>query len=384
MNIRYKILLLLSCCLSTVMLHGKVVKAITVSDSIPYTDHIALAKDATDKDIMVKFQFDEGKNTLTVSVISYRTLFVFWDDTHYKNAIHGRWIHTDQLPYIATSDAGQRFRLSKELYKSLPNPKKQYIFKKWISYEGIQPQEQEIKMVNSYIEQVFDIQNKRNNVTVNLNDIMLLDLIKQKGNKSTYQVSTGNNLDTEYQVTIQRNPCFGLDKEMDAAQKALDAVKKSYGNMKKKYGKGVVSSEEGKKAFDELKATLTAQFQHNNDSSACPIIQNSIEQYNLLADSLANMKVGIEVAATATEKVMGGKVNEANEKIVLTNARQLDSKVARWLISRDANERTDLIMECQDIIKDTKLIINTLSPSQSSTTIKIFRQAEQYFNKTCR
>ena len=171
---------------------------------------------------------------------------------------------------------------------------------------------------------------------------------------------------------------------MDAAQKALDAVKKSYGNMKKKYGKGVVSSEEGKKAFDELKATLTAQFQHNNDSSACPIIQNSIEQYNLLADSLANMKVGIEVAATATEKVMGGKVNEANEKIVLTNARQLDSKVARWLISRDANERTDLIMECQDIIKDTKLIINTLSPSQSSTTIKIFRQAEQYFNKTCR
>ena len=224
MNIRYKILLLLSCCLSTVMLHGKVVKAITVSDSIPYTDHIALAKDATDKDIMVKFQFDEGKNTLTVSVI-------------YKNAIHGRWIHTDQLPYIATSDAGQRFRLSKELYKSLPNPKKQYIFKKWISYEGIQPQEQEIKMVNSYIEQVFDIQNKRNNVTVNLNDIMLLDLIKQKGNKSTFQVSTGNNLDTEYQVTIQRNPCFGLDKEMDAAQKALDAVKKSYGNMKKKYGR---------------------------------------------------------------------------------------------------------------------------------------------------
>ena len=385
MNIRYRVLFLLTCCLMANMLYGKSVKTITVANDQPYTDHIALAKDATDKDIMVKFQFDEDKNTLTVSVVSYRTLFVFWDDTRYKNVVKRRWIRTDRLPYIAQSEEGQRFRLSKELCKQLPKPKKQYIFKKWMNYEGLQPQEKEIKMVNSFIEQTFDIQNKRNNVKLTINEVMLLDLVKQRGTKSEYAISYGNNLDTEYQVTIERNPCFGMEKETETAQKALDAVTKSYKSLKKKYGKGIVSSADGQKAFDDLKATLTAQYQHNNDSSACPTIQEYTEQYNLIVDSLVGMKVRVEApTATTVEKVLGTKGSEANGKIVLSNARLIDSKVARWLSSRDTLERADIVRECQSIIKDTQLLINGLPLDKWSETIKIFRQAEKYFNKTCR
>ncbi len=386
MNIRYRALLLLTCCLSVVMLHGKAVKPITVAHGQPYTDHIALAKDATDKDIMVKFQFNEDANTLTVSVISYRTLFVFWDDTRYKNVIKHRWIQTDQLPYIATSEEGQRFRLSKALKKQLPKPAKAYIFKKWMTYEGLQPQEKDIKMVNSYIEQTFDIQNKRNNVVVYLHDVMLLDLVKQHGGKSDYSISFGKNLDCEYLVNIQRNPCFGLEQETETAKKSFEAVNKSYQSLKKKYGKGTVSSPDNKQAFDELKATLTAQYQHNNDSSACPVIQEFIDKYNSVADSLVKMKVKLEVISEAevVEKVLGGKGNEENEKIVLANARQIDSKAARWLTSSDAVERADIVNECRKIIRDTKTIIKTLSPAKSNETIKIFNQAEQYFNKTCR
>ena len=381
-------MLLLTCCLSAIMMFGKNVKPITVANGQPFTDHIALAKDATDKDIMVKFQFNENANTLTVSVISYRTLFVFWDDTRYKNVIRRRWLRTDQLPYIATSEEGQRFRLSKTLNKQLPKPRKAYVFRKWMTYEGLQPQEKEIKMVNSFIEQVFDIQNKRDSVVVSLHDVMLLDLVKQKGVKSEYSISTGNDLDTEYQVTIQRDPCFGLEKETETAQKALEAVTKSYKSLKRRYGKGIVGSAENQKAFNELKATLTAQYQHNNDSSACPAIQECIDQYNLIADSLAAMQVRVEsladMAASATAKVLGGKGNETNGKLVLTNARQIDKKVARWLVSRDATERADIIQECMGIIKDTKIIISTLPQSEWSENIKIFRHAETFFNKTCR
>ena len=366
------------------MLYGKTVKPITVANGQPYTDHIALAKDATDKDIMVKFQFKEDANTLTVSVVSYRTLFVFWEDTRYKNVISRRWIHTDRLPYIAKNEEGQRFRLSKTLYKQLPKPKKQYVFKKWMTYEGLQPQEMEIKMVNSFIEQTFDIQNKRNNVVVTINDVMLLDLAKQHGTKSEYCISYGNNLDTEYQVTIQRDPCFGLEKETENAKKALDAVTKSYTTLKKKFGKSTVSSTEVQKAFEELKATLTAQYQHNNDSSACPAIQDYIDKYNLLADSLAGMKVRVETPVASVEKVLGAKGSEANGKIVLANARQIDSKVARWLYSKDPLERADIARECRNIIKDTHLLINGLPQDKWGETIKIFRQVEQYFNKTCR
>lgn len=371
------------CSMLAITLHGKTVKTITVADGIPFTDHIAMATDATDKDLMVKFVFDESSNTLTISVLSYRMLFVFWESTPYKGVIRRRWIHTDRLPYVVTAEEGQRFRLSKPLRNALPKPYKKHIFKKWIGYDGLQPQEKELKMLNDYIEQTFDIQNKRSNVTVTLRDIMLMEATKQKKLNTCYTIDFGKDLNTEYQITIQRNPCFGLNQEKEAAQKAKEAVKKSFNSLKQKYGDGIVSSAEAKKTFEELKSMLTAQFQHNNDSSACPVIQDYIDQYNLLADSLAAMTVNIEMVK-AQEKILGSKGNEANEKIVLSNARQIDSKVAHWLNSRDASERADIISECQSIIKDTKLIINTLSQTESNEAIRLFRHAEQYFNKTCK
>jgi hypothetical protein len=372
------------CCLATIAIHAKTVKTITVADGTPFTDHIAMATDATDKDLMVKFVFDESANTLTISVLSYRMLFVFWESTPYKGIIRRRWIHTDRLPYVVTAEEGQHFRLTKPLRNALPQPYKKHVFKKWIEYEGLQPQEKELKMLNDYIDQTFDIQNKRNNVTIRLRDIMLMDATRQKGINTRYEIGFGKDLNTEYQITIQRNPCFGLEKEKESAQKSLEAVEKSYKSIKSKYGKGTVGSENGKKAFDELKATLTAQFQHVNDSSACPDIQRCYEQYNLYADSLASMKVSITTPVEASEKIMGSKGSEANAKIVLSNARAIDMKVAMWLNSKDPTERMDIIATCQSIIKDTRLIISTLPAAQYKEAIKLFNNAEQYFKKTCR
>lgn len=384
MNIIQRALIIGVCCLAAITIHAKTVKTITVSDSVPFTDHIAMATDATDKDLMVKFVFDEKKNTLTVSVLSFRMLFVFWESTPYKGVVSRRWIHTDRLPYVVTAEEGQQFRLTKPFRNSLTHPYKKHVFKKWIEYEGLQPQEKELKMLNDYIDQTFDIQNKRNNVTIRLRDVMLMDATRQKGINTRYEIGFGKDLDTEYQITIQRNPCFGLEKEIESATKSLEAIKKSYKSLKAKYGKGTVNSDEGQKAFAELKATLTAQFQQINDSSACPDIQQFYTQYNLYADSLANMKVSIAAPAESSEKVLGAKGSEANAKIVLTNSRLLDNKVALWLNSRDPLERQDIVATCQSIIKDTKLIISTLPSAQYKETIKVFNNAEQYFKKTCR
>ena len=384
MNIIQRVFIIGVCCLATITMHAKTVKTITVADGVPFTDHIAMATDATDKDLMVKFVFDEKKNTLTVSVLSFRMLFVFWESTPYKGVVSRRWIHTDRLPYVVTAEEGQQFRLTKPFRNSLTHPYKKHVFKKWIEYEGLQPQEKELKMLNDYIDQTFDIQNKRNNVTVRLRDVMLMDATRQKGINTRYEIGFGKDLDTEYQITIQRNPCFGLEKEIESATKSLEAIKKSYKSLKAKYGKGTVNSDEGQKAFAELKATLTAQFQQINDSSACPDIQQCYTQYNLYADSLANMKVSIAAPAESSEKILGAKGSEANAKIVLTNSRLLDNKVALWLNSRDPLERQDIVATCQSIIKDTKLIISTLPSAQYKETIKVFNNAEQYFKKTCR
>ena len=69
--------LLLAISFST-MLSAQVVKEIAVSQKESYTDHLSLKKDTRDMDLMVKFVFNEEANTLTVSLISYRCLFVFF------------------------------------------------------------------------------------------------------------------------------------------------------------------------------------------------------------------------------------------------------------------------------------------------------------------
>ena len=58
--------------LSLLTSRSQTVKNITVSQEQSYTDHISLEGDVTDKDIMVKFVFDEAANQLTVTLISHR------------------------------------------------------------------------------------------------------------------------------------------------------------------------------------------------------------------------------------------------------------------------------------------------------------------------
>lgn len=397
-RMKYSLLFLLGLCLpafaqqqapettDTVVPKPATIKSVVVADKQSFTDHIALVNDATDKDLMVKFQFDEGKNTLTVSVISYRTLFVFWADTPYKGTIKGRKLRHDRLPYPVTVNEGDQFRLGKLFRKSLPKPRKKYVFQKWIAYEGLQPQEKELMMVNDYIEQTFDIQNKRNNVVVRLRDLMLLDATRRKGKATRYEVTYGQNLDTEYQITIQRNPCFGLEEQVGAAQKSLAAISKSYTTFKKRYAKKTVASDDALKAFKELKATLAAQFPKNEETSACPDIQQAHDQYNLYVDSIAAVKVVLETDVPSTEGIFDAKTQAKNAQVILANARQIDNLVARWIISRDEVERDDLITQIRGIIKDTNIIIKSSGrlSAEVQRTVDIFRQAEKYFNRTCK
>ena len=55
------------------------------------------------------------------------------------------------------------------------------MFKKWCGYDGLQPIDQELQMVNDFIQQKFNVQGKRDMVTIQLRDLMLMDLVKQKG-----------------------------------------------------------------------------------------------------------------------------------------------------------------------------------------------------------
>lgn len=360
---------------------GMNVRDITVSQDQPYTDHVSMEGDATDKDIMVKFVFDEAANQLTVSLISYRMIFVFREDVRYKPLIKGRTIRPDQLPYVVAFDPSDKFRISKLFKSTVPKPKKQYVFHRWIDYEGLQPAPQEYSMVNDYISQTFDIQHKSNSVVVKLRDVMLMNDISKHLNKRQYEIGFGRDLYTEYRVNIQRNPCFGMEENIASAKAALEGISKSFHSMKEKYGSGTVSSEDLLTVFKELQATLKKQYPRKDTLTSCPDLQQIFEKYNMYADSIARMKC--KLVDTSAEK--GMLSNGVSERMLLSKARVIDSSVARWLLSADPLERRDIIKNIDNIIKTMNEDIKSqgVYTKEQREALSVFREAERYYRNNC-
>lgn len=366
------------------MMQAQTTKNISVSDNESYTDHIALSNDTKDMDLMVKFVFNEEKNTLTVSLISYRTLFVFWDNARYKKAIKHRRIKPDNLPYVVSSNPGDQFRVTRTFRKTIPKPRRKQILKKWIEVSGLQPIDKELMMVNDFIEQTFDIHGKLGVVTVRLRDVMLLDEVKKKSSSSRYDITYGRDLNITYKVSLQRNPCFGLDEEIASSANSLEAINKSYATLRKTADK--VSNDESHKVFIDMKATLIEQFPKNTTASRCADIQQSRDKYNQIVDSIQALDTKIDAvtaSGAAGPMVDGGGLN-ARE--ILSNARILDNTVSRWLASRDPAERADLVAQGRSIIKDINTLISGRygQTSEEKNAITVFRKAEKYFNKVCK
>lgn len=376
------ILILLFCLFALLPLSAQTVKNIAVSGDNAYTDHISLEGDVTDKDIMVKFVFDEAANQLTVSLISHRMIFVFREDVRFKPLFKGRKLRPDQLPYVVTYDPTDKYMISKLFKSTVPKPRNKYVFHRWIDYEGLQPAPQEYSMVNDYISQTFDILKKRNSVVVRLRDVMLMNDVSKHLNKKRYEIPFGRDLYTEYHVTIQRNPCFGHEDDIASAQAALDGARKSYRNIRKRFANGTVGSEEGLAAFQELKELLMKQYPRKDVQSPCSDVQQSWDTYNMYADSISGLKCRL-VSTGGDSRIISEGISA---RLLLSRARQIDTAVARWLLSADPIERRDIVLRMEELIKTVNTAVSTqgVYSAEQRKALSVFREAEQYYQKNCR
>ena len=314
MKITYRIILLLSCCFWLLGLQAQTVRTISVSQETSYTDHISLKEDTKDMDLMVKFVFSEA-------------------------LIKGRKLRPDQLPYVVEFDPKDKYKVTKLFKATVPQPREDYYFRRWIEYDGLQPAPQEYKMVNDFITQTFDIPNKRNQVSVKLRDVFLLDKIEKK-KYNLYQIPLGRDLDMEYQVTIERNPCFGLDEDIAAAKGARESIQTSYASFFNRFGNGKTISSDMKKVFDDMKSTLLDQFKPKDIVSPCPEIQEAWDDYNNYIDSISSIKC---IVQDPVEVGTGGDYTPESLKILVSKAREIDKMVSRWLVSSDPIEKNDLV-----------------------------------------
>lgn len=355
-----------------------VVKEIAVSQGTSFTDHIALAPDSRDTDVMVKFIFDESKNALKVCVLSYRNLFVFREASAYKKVIRGRRLRPELLPYEAASDEGVRYYLSKGLRKEIPSPRRSHVFPRWIEYDGLLPAPTDYKMVNDYIEQEFQIVGQRNYVTVTVHEVYLME-----PDGGRYELLPGRNVETKYHIQIKRNPCFGLDKEIQMARSLKEEVKQTYQNFHQAYADGKVGTAEALKTFEQTQKVLLTQYPVKNDVSRCPDLESAIQQYNQYVDSIRNLSCKLVVPQ---DPAAWDDQKELDTKMIYSQVRQMDSAVSRWLVTKDQLERKDLVKQCKSIIEEVSAMIgrHRITTAEEQKAVTAFRQAEDYFRKTCK
>ena len=356
-------------------------KQIEVDGNEPYVDHVSLMEGSTDMDLLVKFMFDEPNNSLTVSLISYRKLFVFQDNTRYSRAVWCFKLRPNKLSYVVESDEQARYKLTKSLRKSI-KPRRKHIFNRWIEYEGLQPQPTDYKMVNDYIEQTFDILHKEAPVSITLRDILVMnEQITSK--KKKYDLFYQTDLNRKYEITIKRDPCFGKEEALQAAIVRAENIQTSFTSFNQKFkSSSSLNSPEGDQLFHEMKALLQEQFPKTEETSACPEIQENIDLYNSYVDSIQFVQSPFQIKIQEWEKP---QELDLSADYILMMARKIDSNVNKWLLSSDPVEKRDLEKSCEEIINSIQTHVNQAARinAKQKTAIAIFKEAKDYYHRTC-
>jgi hypothetical protein len=352
-------------------------KTVTVAYGKSYAESISLKQDARDMDMILKIIFDEPSNSLTVSLMSYRNLFVFQDQVRYRQVVRRSRLKPDLFPYVLSSDPETSYKLTGELKDQMPGCNKKFVFNRWLEYEGLRPQPTDYKMVNDYIEQKFDIVDMDTVAFISLHDVLVMEPSQKKKNR--YDMLYLARLDRKYRIRIERNPCLGKSEDIEAARASAEAIRIGYENLYQRYMSEERRTEESIQVLGEMRDLLEQQFPRRTDTHSCPVIMEYISEYNGYVDSIEYLK-DIHLAIKNERLAMPLPAER-----IMSIAKIIDRNVMRWILSADNVEKEDLITRCQTLLDEVNQYLDmdvTLSEEQQRA-VDVFVKAERYFEATC-
>lgn len=352
-------------------------KTVTVAHGKSYAESISLKKDARDMDMILKIIFDEPTNSLTVSLVSYRSLFVFNENVRYKQVVRRGKLRPEHFPYVVESAPDMKYKLTDELKDQIPGCNKKFVFQRWLNYDGLTPQPTDYKMENDYIEQKFDIAGMDTLASISLHDIFVMEPSAKKRNR--YDVLHLARLDRKYNIRIVRNPCFGKEEEIEAARLSAETIRTAYENLHQRYVSEESMNKESVQVLEEMRQLLEQQFPKRKDTYPCPTINAYIRDYNNYADSICRLKdIFISIRNERPEMPLPAER-------IMGIAKIIDRNVIRWVTSSDVVEKEDLIKRCRALLDEVNQYLYTdveLNEEQQ-IAVDVFLKAERYFKTTC-
>jgi hypothetical protein len=351
-------------------------QVVVISNDTPYTEVIPTKEGSKEMDVLLKMSFDEPNNTLTIALTSKYNLFGFKNNSLYKNVIRNKKISLARLPYKVVSEGDMTYRLSKNVRNNIPGCNDKHTFNAWVSSTGLHPKNSEYTMVVDTLTQTFDIV-ADTTITINLADIMMMTRSVSKKNR--YDINYYTNLDKQYEVVIDRNPCLAMDAELESTKAMLEDIQANYTTLADKYPSIEELNAETLQALEEARVKLVTRYNKVETTHECPTIQTMLESYNSYVDSIAKLS---EVKKEFAHK--RPKLSVPADQL-LAVARMVDNNVASYLVSNDVVEKADLVKRNKKLIEDInkKLSKKMTMDKEQTNALSVFKKAERYFNETC-
>lgn len=368
-------------------------KQIVVSSEKPYVEWLGGVPDADMRDLCLRVSFDDSTSTAKVSLSSANAnLFGFNSGGIVYGQIFGcgRRLKTGRLPYKVEYDSSLKFILSGPSRKSLGRGYRETVFHSWLEYDGAMPVQSVTTMPEDSLVRTFSITDPGQEIKLRLRlrDIFFLERrgTRPAAAKKLY-LSNYQDLHAEYDVTIQRNPCYGMDgrtAEINAKHKDISEAVKILSDS---YPEGKVLSLEDFENFQGIKAGILQNFVKAEEDVSCPDLREAISSYNACIDSLLAMSCAIsDEKRMALVRNLGLGLQRVDAEWLLHCARQIDELTAQWRIETKKSVKMSIKMQCEQLIEEvtSSTIGRGIMNEDDRRALNSFIKAKEYFNKTCR
>lgn len=365
-------------------------KEIIVSETEPYMEWLGGKPDVNSYDMRLYVGFNEDANTLTVSLSSMNAeLFGFKHNIIYGNVFHGnRKLGFEKLPYKVELDPSTSLQLSKGLKRQIKPNAKMHNFQPWLEYDGMDAQKSSETFPSDSLVQTFRLEPSAQRVTIRLKDCFATERKGSSGKQwNKFSINYYKNLDAEYVIFIQRDPCRKSAAQIDSVVAMHRILSIAHDQLCASFPEGTAKSLQELETFQELRNDLLKSFSKMSANTSCSKLARAINEYNACVDSVLNMTCIIpEEYKSEIVTMIGTNVERIDADGLLYCSRMIDELVAEWLMEENRTAKLSIIQQCNKIIDNgTAMAIGRRVVTDADRkALEVFAQAKEHFRRTCK
>lgn len=389
--------------LQTVQAQTPATKTIELSDTLSYSEDIALggspALTAT-----LRFSYSEADTTLTVCLkpkaddTQKQATYVFGFNTpvRYKEVVGSGFefmgirltrprLKPEHMPYPVSSKWTTRYRLTSEFRSQVAKPRNGYVFQPWVTGYGMDEFATDNQsMLNDSIERRFRISNTFEDVFVHMGNIIgMVEHKRSRAGRERYELTTMKSPDSRYRIRIKRDTCMAYQDTLASLRRQLDAMRKDsvlLGTLHNRFH--VKPTKTGSDMFNGAYAIIMPKYKTQPQWHPCTEMWACYDQYNALLKSMTAMECTYEEPEDGDPETQP-EMQPLDVPALLKLTRNINRAKLQLISAVDKIDIANIIAMCELFISDGEDMISksSINTERERTARDNFEKAVESFTK---